>query len=178
MKLRHATPDDLELLRHWDEQQHVIAADPNDDWGWEVELGRSPDWRDQLIAEIGSRPIGFVQIIDPALEESHYWGDVPLGLRAIDIWIGEEADLGRGYGTEMMRLALGRCFNDPSVSAVLIDPLSSNVRAHRFYEQLGFRFIERRCFGEDECFVYRLDRARFSKDAQPDASADAAKRRD
>jgi aminoglycoside 6'-N-acetyltransferase len=33
--------------------------------------------------------IGFVQIIDPAREESHYWGDAPGGLRAIDIWIGE-----------------------------------------------------------------------------------------
>jgi len=26
------------------------------------------------------------------------------------------------------------------------------------YERLGFRFVERRRFGEDDCFVYRLDR--------------------
>ncbi len=58
----------------------------------------------------------------------------------------------------MMRLALERCFADPQVSAVLIDPLASNTRAHRFYERLGFRFVERRRFGADECFVYRLDR--------------------
>jgi aminoglycoside 6'-N-acetyltransferase len=159
VNLRPATIADLDLLRHWDEQTHVLAADPNDDWGWEVELDRSPDWREQLIAQIGARSIGFIQIIDPALEDSHYWGDVAPNLRAIDIWIGEESDLGQGYGTQMMQLALFKCFADPVVTAVLIDPLASNTRAHRFYERLGFKWIERRYFGDDDCFVYQLDRA-------------------
>jgi hypothetical protein len=77
----------------------------------------------QLIAEIEGRPVGFVQIIDPAREDSRYWGEVEENLRAVDLWIGEEADLGKGHGTRMMRLAL-----------------------------------ERRRFGNDVCFVYRLDR--------------------
>lgn len=156
--LRPATLADLELLRHWDEQPHVINSDPNDDWGWEVELGRNPDWREQLIAEIEGRPIGFIEIIDPAREEDHYWGEVTADLRAIDIWIGETDDLGKGYGIEMMQLAITRCFADSSVSAILVDPLESNHRAHRFYERFGFQFIESRRFGEDDCLVYRLDR--------------------
>ncbi len=163
MRLRPATLADLPLLRHWDEQPHVIESDPNDDWNWEVELGRSPEWREQLVAEVDGRPIGFVQIIDPKLEESHYWGEVPANLRAIDIWIGEADDLGKGYGTEIMRLACERCFAAAEVEAILIDPLASNVRAHRFYERMGFRFVERRWFGEDDCFVYRLDRERFEQ---------------
>lgn len=162
MILRHATSADVELLRHWDQQPHVRASDPNDDWAWEVELGKAPDWREQLIAELDGRPIGFIQIIDPAREESHYWGDVPSGLRAIDIWIGEASDLGKGYGTQMMHLALARCFADPTVTAVLMDPLANNTRAHRFYERLGFQFIERRRFGDDECFVYHLERAGYA----------------
>jgi aminoglycoside 6'-N-acetyltransferase len=156
INLRSATSADLELLRYWDEQPHVISSDPNDNWGWEVELNLTPDWREQLIAEIDGRPIGFIQIIDPAREDTHYWGDITEGFRAIDIWIGEETDLGKGYGTQMMRLALARCFADPVVTAVLVDPLASNTRAHRFYERLGFQFVESRCFGEDDCFVYRL----------------------
>ena len=136
----------------------MIASDPNDDWHWEVELDRTPDWREQLIAEIDGRPIGFIQIIDPAREESHYWGNIAANLRAIDIWIGEATDLGKGYGTKMMQLALARCFADADVTAVLIDPLVSNTRVHRFYERLGFRWVERRQFGEDDCFVYRLNR--------------------
>jgi aminoglycoside 6'-N-acetyltransferase len=158
INLRPANLADLTLLQHWDEQPHVIASDPNDDWGWETELDRSPDWREQLIAELDGRPIGFVQIIDPALEESHYWGDADLNLRAIDIWIGEEADLGQGYGTKMMELAISRCFANQEVTAIIIDPLASNTRAHRFYERLGFEYVEHRRFGEDECLVYRLNR--------------------
>ena len=158
INLRAATSADLALLRYWDEQPHVIASDPNDDWGWEVELERTPDWREQLIAEIEGRPIGFVQIIDPAREDSHYWGDITADFRAIDIWIGEATDLGKGYGTKMMQLAIARCFADSSVTAILVDPLASNTRAHRFYERLGFQCVEHRRFGDDDCLVYRLNR--------------------
>lgn len=158
MRLRPAGPGDLALLRHWHRQPHVAAAVGDDDWGWEVELARSPDWREQLIAELDGRPIAFVQIIDPAREESRYWGEVPEGLRAVDIWIGEADQLGKGHGTRIMDIALDRCFADPPVTAVLIDPLASNTRSHRFYERLGFRFVERRFFGEDECVVYRVSR--------------------
>ena len=38
MNLRSATSADLTLLRHWDEQPHVVASNPNDKWDWEVEL--------------------------------------------------------------------------------------------------------------------------------------------
>jgi hypothetical protein len=60
------------------------------------------------------------------------------------------------------------------VTAILIDPLASNVRAHRFYERLGFRFVERRRFGDDDCVVYVLDRvddlaARFRAAVVPHA---------
>ena len=72
INLRAATPADLELLQYWDKQPHVVAADPNDDWGWAVELSRNPNWREQLTAEIKGRPIGFIQLIDPKREDSHY----------------------------------------------------------------------------------------------------------
>jgi len=160
--LRPATPDDLAILRHWDEQPHTVASDPNDDWEWEKELPRRPPWREQLMAELDGRPLGFVQIIDPAEEETHYWGDVPPNLRAIDIWIGEAEDLGRGYGTVMMTQAIERCFADPQVSEILIDPLETNTRAHRFYERMGFEFVENRTFDEnDYCRVYHLTRDRW-----------------
>ncbi len=161
IKLRPADLGDLALLKSWDEQPHVVASDPNDDWKWEYELGRSPHWRDQLVAMLDQRPIGFLQIIDPALEESHYWGKIDGGFKAIDIWIGEPGDLGRGYGTAIMRLALKRCFDDPSVNTVLIDPLANNTRAHKFYRRMGFQFFEERQFGQDLCHVYRLSRAEY-----------------
>lgn len=159
MHLRRATRVDLALLTLWNTKPPVVAATGEDGaFDWEGELGRDPPWRELLIAEVDGRAIGVMQIIDPAEEETHYWGEIERGLRAIDIWIGEECDLGQGYGTEMMRLALDRCFSKASVDAVLIDPLARNSRARRFYERLGFRPIGPRTFGNDKCIVYRLDR--------------------
>lgn len=48
--LRPATPRDLDLLRRWDAAPHIIASKGTEDWGWEQELVRSPDWREQQMA--------------------------------------------------------------------------------------------------------------------------------
>lgn len=163
ISLRHATLQDLPILEYWDLQPEIIESDPNDNWNWEYELTRSPEWREQLIAELHGVPIGFVQIIDPAKEESHYWGNVVNNLRAIDIWIGEKQNHGKGYGSVMMKLSLDRCFNNNEVTAVLVDPLESNVRAHRFYRRLGFEFLEKRKFGDDHCLVFQFDRKSWQR---------------
>ncbi len=63
--LRPATLRDAPLLRAWDEEPHVLASDPKDDWDWEFELVRSVPWREQWIAEVDGRPMGMLQIIDP-----------------------------------------------------------------------------------------------------------------
>ncbi len=160
VRLRRAFVSDRLLLESWNRQPHVIAATGDDGpFEWSVELPRTVDWRELLIAEVAGRPIGVLQIIDPATEETHYWGDIGPGFRAIDIWIGEPDALGRGFGSQMMRLAIDRCFADPSVQAILIDPLAANVRARRFYERLGYVAVGPRRFGTDDCIVHRLDRA-------------------
>jgi aminoglycoside 6'-N-acetyltransferase len=166
--LRHATLDDLPTLVRWDHEPHVISSTTDDpdaenafegiDWAEEITAGSevSRYW----IAELDGRPIGAMQIIDPAREPMHYWGEIEDGFRALDTWIGEAGDLGAGLGTEMMRQALAMCFSDADVTEVLIDPLASNERAHRFYQRLGFRPVERRLFNdEDDCLVHRLSRA-------------------
>src|SRR6187200_1415116 len=131
VRLRKANLADLSLLRDWDTKAHVAAASGADEpYDWKSELPRDVDWREFLIAEIDGDPIGFIQIIDPAVEETHYWGAIEPNLRAIDIWIGHDGNLGRGFGTQMMQLALERCFAVPAVDAILLDPLASNVRAH------------------------------------------------
>ena len=158
IQLRTATINDLDLVKYWDTKQHVIDCDPDDEWNWAIELKRNPVWREQLIAELNGEPIGFIQIIDPFLEETHYWGEVKLNKKAIDIWIGEEDNLNKGYGTKMMELAIDRCFKDKTINGILIDPLKSNVKAQRFYEKLGFEFIEEREFDSTTCIVYELKR--------------------
>ncbi len=159
--LRPATLDDLDLVKYWDTKEHVIASDPDDQWNWEIELSRNPDWREQFIAELNHEPIGFMQIIDPLLEETGYWGKVAPNKKAIDIWIGEEENLNKGYGTKMMQLAIAICFSDKTVDGILLDPLKSNTKAHRFYKRLGFEFVTERNFDGNICHVYKLKRKNF-----------------
>ena len=164
MKLRPAGTHDIAVLKKWDAKKHVIEASGDDDpFDWENEIPRSVDWREILIAEIDDRAIGAIIILDPELEETHYWGDVEPNLLAIDIWIGEESDLYRGYGTQMMNLALEICFHNPQVKGVIVDPLVDNTGAIRFYEHMGFKRIGRRSFESDDCFVYRFERRDWLK---------------
>jgi len=158
ISLRHASIQDLDLLIGWDAQEHVREGVPDEYWDWENELPRNPEWREQLIAELDGKPIGFIQIIDPKEEETHYWGKIGEGYRALDIWIGERSYLGKGYGTQMMRLAIERCFANNTVHTIILDPLEANKAAHRFYERLGFQFIETRLLGNDMCKVYEINR--------------------
>ena len=151
--------DDVALIERWDADPDVAAFGGGIDWyDWPVELARDVAWRELLIAEETGRPVGFVQLIDAAMEEEHYWGDVEPGTWAIDIWLGSPADRGRGVGTSVMTIALDRCFDDHGARVVLIDPLITNERAIRFYRRLGFVPVGERWFGDDHCHVHRLDR--------------------
>ena len=163
IKLRKALLQDADMLYAWQEQPFLREQLGDDDWQWHEELAKHPSWREQLIAELDGQPMGYVEIIDPALEESHYWGDCESNLRALDIWIGIPELLGRGLGTQMMQLALQRCFFDAETKGVLLDPLSANTKAHRFYEKLGFKFVEQRVFGDDVCYVYYLPRSTYQQ---------------
>ena len=164
--LRPATPPDVVWFDRWDSDPGVIAATSDDpgatvafaDTDWAEELAAQDENSQYFIAELDGRPIGAMQVCDPHLESGHYWGEIAPNLRAIDIWIGSADDRGKGYGATMMRLALDRCFADPRVTAVVIDPLASNERAQRFYRRLGFKPIGRRSFGDDDCLVHELTR--------------------
>lgn len=174
LRLRDATTADIPTLEFWDTQPQVIACSTDDpdattafdgiDWGEEIAMAADlgPEvWR-VLIAEVAGpdrpwRPIGALQVIDPHREPTHYWGDIEPNLRAIDIWIGEPDMLGAGWGTVMMHSVIDEIAENSAVTAIVIDPLVSNVRAHRFYQRLGFQVVGPRHFDEDHCLVHRLE---------------------
>lgn len=175
LHLRHAVPEDAPLLRRWDDAPQVADADPNDDWEWERELPRRHDWREQLIAEVDGRAIGFMEIADPARADDAYWAEwlaahpahAARHWRAIDIWIGEADALGQGHGTAMMQAALARAFADARVDGVLLDPLQSNAGARRFYARLGFIEAGPWRFGDDDCMVLMRMRETTAPAAAP-----------
>jgi aminoglycoside 6'-N-acetyltransferase len=182
--LRNATIDDIAMLLEWDEKEHLqgsYGGDPDfNDWNWVYELRRNDlSWRYQLIAqgvenESHTIPIGFVQIIDPLEEESHYWGiDCEPNLRAIDIWIGDERYINRGCGTKIMKQVLQSSFvfGNMNVIGAIIDPMADNYAAHRFYQRLGFVPIGIQYFGPDRCLVHRMNRIDYYN-ANPDRKLD------
>jgi aminoglycoside 6'-N-acetyltransferase len=157
----------MNIILDWEDKDHLQGTwggDPEfNDWNWENELPRrNLSWRYQLIAEAdddsddhdndATIPIAFVQIIDPLEEETHYWGvDCEPNLLAIDIWIGDERYINRGYGTQIMIQVLQSSFvfGNRNVSAVMVDPMYDNYAAHRFYQRLGFIPVGSRYFGPD-----------------------------
>lgn len=167
LRLRPATREDIPQLDVWDTDPDVIASttdDPDAELAfegleWEAEIDGQTDVYRYYIALLDERPVGAMLVIDPHLEHTHYWGEIEPGLRALDIWIGHPDDRGKGLGAAMMKLAISMCFAEPSVKAIVIDPLASNTRAHAFYQRLGFRPEGRRMFGDDDCLVHRLTRA-------------------
>ena len=156
LQLRPATLGDVPLLERWDSEPHIIAAKGEEDWQWEQELVEMHDWHQQLIAEVDGVAIGYLAILDPQRCNSQYWGSMPPGYRALDIWIGEADMLRQGWGTQMMMQVLDHCFANPAVHTILLDPLQGNTAAHDFYRSLGFRKLGERHFGTDLCLVMTL----------------------
>lgn len=162
LQIRHADKHDIAILKKWDKQEHVRASGGQDDYiDWHQALSKPVIWASYLIAMVNNKPVGFLAVIDPALEETHYWGKISSNLAAVDIWIGEKDYLNKGWGRLMMSLTLDQLFAQ-NVSAVLVDPLFTNQRACIFYEKLGFKKKERRVFGNDDCLVYQITRSVWS----------------
>lgn len=176
LRLRPATMADKPVLDLWDEDEAVRFAtnadNASDAWlngedYWTHELAMQSDVYEYFIGELREgaawRPIAAMQSIDPYLEPTHYWGDVAPNQRALDIWIGAEADRNKGHGEKLMRLAIERSFNEQGATAILIDPLNANVRAHTFWQRMGFVPSHRRTFndGEDDCLVHVLTREQW-----------------
>ena len=171
--LRPATVADAAMLAAWDREPHVIACSSDDHLlevafdgiDWTDELTQSIYELDYRVAEANGQPVGVLAICDPHTEPSHYWGEIEPNLRAIDIWIGPAEWLGRGVGTQMMTQIIDECLSAPEVTGIVIDPLNTNVAAHRFYQRLGFVVEGRRMFEEDDCLVHRLTRADWERRA-------------
>lgn len=169
--IRQATQDDAPMLERWDRDPGVIACTTDDPEAeqafagavWSEEIAANSDVTCYYIAELDGRPIGAMQVIDPHREPTHYWGEIEPNLRAIDIWIGDAKDRGKGHGAAMMRAVIDRCFADPEVKAIVIDPLASNTDAHRFYQRLGFKPVAQRKLGDDDdvCLIHRLEREQW-----------------
>ncbi len=87
----------------------------------------------ELVAMLDGRPIGHVQLknIDKEKRECEF-----------GFHMQNDSVKGRGYGTQIARLALAYAFENLDVDAVYAYTLVKNTRSQHVLEKAGFRFTE------------------------------------
>ena len=96
----------------------------------------------------GGRKVGYVQYWFIADQIAEGWSKeepwlelVPEDAVGVDISIGPESLLGRGYGSAALR-QFCRGLAREGFKTILIDPDEDNLRAVRSYEKAGFRAVD------------------------------------
>ena len=107
------------------------------------------------------RPIGAMQIIDPHLRADALLGrDRAQPARASISGSASQAIAARAMARGDDGRRSSAALPSHGVTAIIIDPLNSNTRAHKFYQRLGFTPTHRQIFGDDDdCLVHKLTRA-------------------
>ena len=142
--------DDLPILQAW------IGLPPVREW-WAGEEADIPfeEFRAMYLprvmaeeqvtpylAMLDGRAIGYAQSYVALGSGGGWWDDITdPGVRGIDQFLCEEADLGKGLGTRMVKALVARLFADPAVTLIQTDPDPANARAIRCYEKAGFRAV-------------------------------------
>jgi aminoglycoside 6'-N-acetyltransferase len=145
-------PFDYELLVRWRNEPHVREwwdpDDPPTTLASAIEEYRADTRRDSpttaCIIEQDGSPIGFLQF--------YRWSDEPsdaevLGISleqeawGLDLFIGEQAMVGRGVGPRVIDLLCRFLFEERGASSVALVAAQENARALRAYEKAGFRRV-------------------------------------
>lgn len=101
--------------------------------------------------------MGYLQVYRADAGASDWWPDTPgFGVLGIDQFLADGNRLGRGLGTQMVRVFTDQLLDDPAfvtrtfgdprfmqepVTEIRTDPRPENARAIRCYENVGFRRV-------------------------------------
>jgi aminoglycoside 6'-N-acetyltransferase len=128
-------------LRGWLLRPHVARWWGDAQQAMEHAAQCRPDAHAVIVAD--GTPVGYLCWQTPSLAELADAGltDLPEGLVDIDILIGEPGLLGRGVGSQALKLLLARLHKESSFSHAGLGTSESNVRAIRAFERAGFRLF-------------------------------------
>ena len=141
--LRKMTLEDTDDIIRWRNAKHVM----------ERFLFREPLTRDMHLQWIAKKvETGLVEQFVICEKESRkgvgsfYFRDIDKVNRTAElgIFLGEESALGKGYGTEAVRLGMEYAFNVMNLKKVILRVLSENQTAIHSYEKNGFCVIPER----------------------------------
>ncbi len=150
--------DHLPLLFQWLEKPHVKAWwDPDVQWtmelihekfgtyvdGYNLEDGVKKPLQ-AFIVEIDHRPVAYIHLYNPRdypREDGIPENELPDRSTGLDIFVGDEAFVGKGNGTSILKEFLTQHVA-PSHEACFVDPDKNNLQAIRAYEKAGFQVLQ------------------------------------
>lgn len=138
MNVREFKIEDLDRLRMWLEQDFIrkFWGDPQD-WIFEITENIKSDWVKYFIVE-SNHPIGFLQYYETDKAPLGEWSNEPIGSVGIDYLIGESKYLGKGLGSEMIRLLVNIIKSTHKYDYIVADPVSENIVSAKVLESNGF----------------------------------------
>ncbi len=150
------TPDILRWRNSPHVKEHFILRDPltgevHAEWLKNV-VGRGLAQQYIIIVKESGRPIG-----------SQYFHhiDREAATAEFGIFIGEKDELGRGYGTEVLKLAIRHAREDMKFKKITLRVLSGNEAALKIYTAQGFVNLpgeaEKKAYDGKEETIYHME---------------------
>ncbi len=148
---RRMVMDDLPLMHRWLQRAHVLewwyggVAPPYETivekYGPRI---RGEEPTDPYFILSGDRPIGYIQTyMIRDYPEYAALVDVDTDAAGVDLFIGEEDSLHKGFGSHILRAFLRAIvFGAGDATSCIIGPSETNRIAIRAYEKAGFRFFK------------------------------------
>jgi RimJ/RimL family protein N-acetyltransferase len=143
------TLEDVPLYYKWAEKPHVkniwfLEGYQPKEYILEKIAGNGIDY--PFVILLDDKPIGHIQFWDVYARdkiephENDYFTGESEGTYGVDLFIGEEDYLGKGYGTQTLIEFIKLLFDKYHAKKIVIDPDADNIQAIRCYEKAGFRF--------------------------------------
>ncbi len=142
-EFRVLTENDLSLLFAWVNQSEISR--------WWADVGLDlQTFKEKYLEKLSNgfefpfmvlfdeQPIGYIEYYVANKVGGGWWTDEPAGVYGIDVFIGESEKLGRGYGSNFLRMFVDFLLKKPEIKKIIIDPAVDNLRAIRCYEKVGF----------------------------------------
>lgn len=144
------TEEDVPLYYEWAEKPHVknvwfLEGYQPKEYILQKIIGNGIEY--PFVILIDDKPIGHIQYWDIYArdqiekDKKDYFTGEPAGTYGIDIFIGEDEYLGKGYGTKALLLFTKFLFEQYDAKKIVIDPSADNKQAIRSYEKAGFHFV-------------------------------------
>lgn len=155
----------LPLWQQWSEKPHVKNA-----WfidGYETvdiihEKIKGNGYDYSFIFSLDNRAIGYIVACDLyayrtiCKEPKGLFTREPPGTFCMDLFIGDETYLDKGYGAAIVRAFIDYIFAHFDANRILIDPAADNKRAIRCYEKAGFKIVGEAFDGITNCYTMEI----------------------